>query len=231
MARRAILIGPLAVQDRNLKTIFDRLEVKPKKDLLIGVDAGAQVWRRLGIRSHLAVGDWDSIRPSQSGKILRETPHITLTTAKNRSDFFYALDAAVAARATEIVCLGMSGGRPDHHFGVLSDLANAASVKGTRLKSVRAIGPEAEYRILTSEIPRWRGHLAKGTLVSIFSLGDVARRVNVKGFQYPLKNFDLRPSSHGLSNFVTSPTCEVSLSSGRLLVIIPYWPFEKAYGI
>jgi thiamine pyrophosphokinase len=216
-ARRAILVGPLARDRAWLSGALKRLKVS-RRDLVIGVDHGAECLARAGHAPDFAIGDWDSLR---SEKSLRGILHITLSRDKERSDFFFALEAAVNARVHQVICLGLTGGRPDHHLGVLMDLADLAGAKGKTVRSVAAYAPEGEYHFLDKTRSRWSARLRPGTLVSLFSLGDKVGGLTLKGFKFPLKNDTLRPSSHGLSNVALKSRCEVRLKSGKLVVIVP----------
>jgi thiamine pyrophosphokinase len=223
-SRRAILLGPLAHGDRVLVRALREVAPREGKDLLIGVDRGTEVWLKHRLRPGLAVGDWDSLEDRRK---LRELPHVTLEREKDHSDLAYALRAAATAGVTEILCLGLTGGRPDHHLAMMQELANLAERPGTRLKRVWAWGPEASYEFLTRRIPRWKARLPKGHTVSVLPLGERARGVTIRGMRYALNGARLESGSRGLSNEGTGGAAEVRLSSGRLVVIIP---FETPYG-
>jgi thiamine pyrophosphokinase len=216
-ARRAILVGPLATDRAWLRAAFARLRVT-KRDLLVGVDRGAELLIRYGIEPDLAIGDWDSIR---TPGLISKRVHLTLPRDKDRSDFCYALQAAVKARVSEVLCFGLTGGRPDHHLAVMLDLSGLAGTQGQGVKSVSAYGPEGEYHFLSKHRRKWSARLPRGQLLSVFALGSPVRGLTLRGLEYGLEDAVLKPSSHGLSNVVARPVVEVRLKSGKLLVIIP----------
>jgi len=214
---RAILLGPLAGSDRRQKGLLRALKIQ-KNDLLIGVDGGTRIWKTLGYQPNLAVGDWDSL--TQKKKVLAGLSHITLPQSKERSDLFYAAVAAIELGAQELVCLGVTGGRMDHHLAMLLDLSGFSTGRYGKLKSVQAIGLDANYYFLSEAIPSWKGVTSLKSIISIFAMNGAAGGVTLSGFRYNLKNAVLNPSSHGLSNQTRRRNCEVSLRKGQLLVIM-----------
>lgn len=228
---RAILLGPLAWVARAPDRRFLRRRLRELLEgqgflqrsgpiLRIAVDGGLGAWRALRIEPHLAVGDWDSLSPPDR-KALSRIPHLTLPRAKDRSDLWYACRVAHALGATELVCLGVTGGRPDHHVAMLLDLSRiGAELRG--LRGVSAQGSEADYYFVSSRQADLCLELPKGMLISIFSLAGVARGVRLQGFRFRPKGGRLVPSSHGLSNLVSKTgVCRIRLRQGRLVVIAP----------
>lgn len=215
--RRAILLGPVARAGKELGRAIRALNPGPR-DYLIGVDGGTATWFKLLLTPSVAVGDWDSLRDRS---VLARVRHLDLPHEKNESDLFHALAEAAQAGAVEVICLGVTAGRADHHLASLLELARAAA--SGRFRSVRAIGPEAEYHFLSAQIPSLRlGPLKRGQPVSVFSLGGPARGVVLEGFRYRLDSGGiLSPGSRGLSNEAQSVQCRVEVRTGRLVVIVP----------
>lgn len=220
---RAFLIGASPGQSlEHARATLARLGADAARDIFIGVDGGARVWQALGIKPHMVVGDWDSFVGADARATLSTLHHLTLPVDKDRSDLFFAASVAHNAQATQVICLGVTGGRPDQHLATLMDLASlAAGEHGEGLTQVAAYAPEGEYHFLSPLIPRWRESFPTPRTVSIFALGSLVRGLTLKGFKFPLKESELRPSSQGLSNRSWSTTCEVSLKEGALVVIVP----------
>lgn len=220
---RAFLIGASPGQTvEHTRATLLRLKADPARDLFIGVDGGTRVWLAMGMKPHMAVGDWDSFVGADARAKLAQIHHLTLPVDKDRSDLFFAASVALNAEATQLICLGVTGGRPDHHLAALMDLASLASGEhGEGLTQVSAFAPEGDYHFLSPLIPRWREGFSHPRTVSVFAVGSLVRGLTLKGFKFPLKNTELRPSSHGLSNRTWSPICEVSLREGALVVIVP----------
>ena len=205
-----------AAQERRL---WETLELRDS-DLRIGVDGGSAVWIARGLKPDICVGDWDSLKNPK--KILDQSKHITLPTDKDRSDLFFAVIAAIEAGARQILCLGVTGGRPDHHMAMVSDLSIFSSGKYGALEHVEARGCEGSYIFLSGKIPCWASNLPVGQLVSFFTLSDVAKGVSLSGFEYSVHGVSLTPSSRGLSNRVAHCINRISLKIGRAMVVVPF---------
>lgn len=210
LSRRAILFGP-SIDHSNprawVRATIRKLRVSDG-DICIAVDGGLAY----APNPQIALGDWDSA----DRNLLRKTKalKVTLKKRKDRSDLAYALEAVKILEPDEVILIGFTGGRPDHH------LSNLLEINAARLKYSRAIGPEAEYHFLTAKSPKFQPKCPRGTLVSVFALGKAARDVTMRGFEYRLTNQTLEPSSRGLSNRTTSRP-EIRLKQGTLLVVIP----------
>ncbi|MGK5084256.1 thiamine diphosphokinase [Bdellovibrionota bacterium FG-1] len=223
---RAFLIGasPGADPVHSKKVLVD-LKFNPAQDLLVAVDGGVHATLELGYKPQLAVGDWDSLRES-GGKgverLLKSLHHLTLPRDKDASDLFYALRAVVQAGATELICLGVTGGRPDHHLAALLDLSAFSAGKYGSLAAVSAYGPEADYFFLSKKILSWHSMFKKARLLSVFSLQGVTRGVSLSGVRFALNNAALEAGSQGLSNqtLAGKPT-QVRIKSGAVVVVVP----------
>lgn len=219
--KRAILLGSQVEDKKVWKRLLAQLKIR-SSDFLVGVDAGVWHWKELGYEPDFAVGDWDSLfkhaKQRQARNILRSVPHRTLEVRKDRSDLYCALEQVSRFKVKEVSCLGVTGGRPDHHLATLLDLAFFSDW----FESLSVYSPEATYYFLSS-----RNRVLKGALlpfrqtVSLFALTPKVSGVSLKGFEYPLNHAILRPSSHGLSNSITASTgARIEIARGKLLVIV-----------
>src|SRR5262249_27228335 len=112
---RVLLVG--ANVERGAAAVLRRrLRASGEFDLVIAVDGGVSACRALGVRADFAMGDWDSLPRSKKARALRALPHVTFSRDKDRSDLFFAAQAALAIGAGEVVAVGVTGGRPDHHL-------------------------------------------------------------------------------------------------------------------
>jgi thiamine pyrophosphokinase len=219
---RAFLIGASPDETvEHVRLVLHRLKADPATDLLIGVDGGTATWLKAGYRPHMAVGDWDSYRGAEARRTLKSLHHLTLPVDKERSDLFYAASVASNAEATQLICLGVTGGRPDQHLASVLDLASLAAGEAGEFSRVAAYSPEGEYHFLSPLIPRWKEAFPSPRTVSVFALPGAVRGLTLKGFKYPLKDARLEPSSHGLSNRSWAANCEVCVREGGLLVLVP----------
>ncbi len=217
LSERAILIGP--VLDESFANFKKRVKAfePDEDDLLIAVDGGLDLWKKLGIRPDLAVGDWDSL---QDKKLLKKVDSLTLPVQKDWSDLYFALNAAAQAGSSEIICLGLTGGRADHQLASLMEIGQFAAFPGRKPGPVMAFGPEAGYFWVGPGAPVELA-LAKGSLVSIFAIAGIARDVELSGFEYEGEFDVFAPSSMGLSNQVIRPKQTISVAEGAILVMVP----------
>ena len=218
VTQRVILVGPLA------KAIdFKREQLKPRSsDFWVGVDGGVDALRKSKRPMSLAVGDWDSIsgglRPGLT------IPQIDLPRMKDRSDLYFALKAAVAifkGGPGEILGVGLTGERPDHHFANLQEFAQVSQRARGKL-ALSLVGSDGEYIFLCGGA-LWRRKMKKGKIFSLFTLRGIARGLTVKNAKYPLRGATLYPGqgSLGLSNEATGGVVQVRSQMGTILVIIP----------
>jgi len=223
LKNRAVLIGPVAKVNSLLRAQIKSLQLNSRQsnrvrhDVIIGVDGGMGVCKKLGLKPSLALGDWDSLK---SRSLLKNVNHVTLPKEKDQSDLAFAIEAALAlVEVEELIAFGVTGGRPDHHQASLFELAEASV--GCPL--VRAWDSDADYYFISGPKRVTLPMLPMGRVLSVFSLDGEAKGVSLKGLKYSLSDVDLSPSSRGLSNEVLSSRTapEVSLRKGKLLVVIP----------
>lgn len=212
--RRAVLVGPIAPR---LSSPALKLT---SRDLLIGVDGGAALLLKKGYEPHLCIGDWDSVSSREKKLILEWQRHLSLHHEKDRSDFHYALQAALHLGATRIAATGFAGGRPDHHLAALLDLAELACESGGLSEPPRLIAEDAEYRFVSARTGAFETRLRRGQIVSVFALGGAARGVTLTGFRFEMRGHELSPSSHGLSNEARGGAVRISLEAGCLAVVL-----------
>lgn len=180
-------------------------------DLTIAADKGLEAFARAGLKPDLLLGDMDSVREDVLLGMQADTEIDRLPCIKDDTDGVHALDVAIERGAKHITLLGALGGRMDHA------LANLMLLIRAQRKGVSA-------QILSESvcIERVNGcmtlHGAKGDTVSLLPLGE-AKGVTIRGFFYPLKEYDLDSAYPlGISNVVTEDAASISVQSGDLLL-------------
>jgi thiamine pyrophosphokinase len=177
--------------------------------LLVAVDGGLRTCRAARRRPDLFVGDGDSLR----SKPPTDIPSIVLPEDKDFSDLAGALDA-MRERRVQIVCVaGLAGGRIDHEWANLLEVAaHARSFAGILAPTDRGTV------IVTSH--GYRASTVRGRMFSMFTLGATAT-VTLSGTRWQLNRRRVRPGSHGLSN-VTGTELDLIVHRGvAALVLLP----------
>lgn len=184
---------------------------------VIAADAGAERLDRLGRAPDRLVGDLDSVSEELVVRLAAAGVAVDRHPAdKDASDTELALEAAIAAGATEIILLGAIGGtRLDHELANVLLLADPAL--GDR--DVRIVHGSTTVRVLRGGHRLEIGGMA-GDLVTLLPIGGDAVSVRIDGVRWPLEDATLRLGrSRGLSNEVVAPPASVSLGRGTLLVV------------
>lgn len=110
MKAYALLGGPTNLWPKNIK---ERLT---QADLIIGVDRGALFLEELGIIPDVAIGDFDSLHPTDLERIESNVQDIRYSNpVKDWTDSELMLRVAFEDyHANELIILGATGGRLDH---------------------------------------------------------------------------------------------------------------------
>ncbi|WP_172193857.1 thiamine diphosphokinase [Saccharibacillus qingshengii] len=184
-------------------------------DLLIGADRGALLLIEHGLRPDIAVGDFDSVSGEDVERIRASSGRIDSCDPvdKNYTDTELAFELALNERPSEIVMLGVTGGRMDHTLANVQLL-----IRALRHQVVCTIRDRNNYIRLTGShlVVEERGF----TYVSLIPATMEVSGVTLEGFEYPLQNATLRQGqSLSVSNKLAGPTGTVTIESGLLLVI------------
>ena len=184
-------------------------------DAVICCDAGMCHTRALDIDPDYIVGDFDSV----SSDVLeyyraKNIPIRQFPTRKDETDMELGIFLALELGVTDLVLFGGIGDRFDH------TLANAHYLLSLLKKGVRARlvdeknSVEVIYRHLTVN-----GKV--GDLVSTIPLSMEVKGITLKGFSYPLTDFDLTLDSDyiAVSNVLAEETATIDIKEGYLFVI------------
>jgi thiamine pyrophosphokinase len=220
--RRAVILANGRLPDR------DRLPAGTLDDLalVIAADGGLRTAQALGLRPHLAIGDFDSADPALVAKAEAEGVAIERVAAeKDESDLELAVRAAVARGATSIVIVGALGvARVEHTLAGLALLGLGADGGEPRFEVV-VVDERSTIRLLAGGSGDGRTASIDiegepGDYVSLQPWGGDARGVTTRGLRYPLRDEPLLMGpSRGLSNELLGRHGRVSCRAGQLLVI------------
>lgn len=185
------------------------------KHEFVAVDRGVEHCLEAGITPNLIVGDFDSASAAiLADSRLEGVRRLTYPTRKNASDLEIALHLLAETPPRKVTMVGISGGRTDHMlFNWQLPVLQAWPFEIDLIDStVHAfvVTPERHLQV----------NATQGQLLSVLAFED-CEGVSVSGVEYPLALASLHAGSTlGLSNQVVGNTFNVSLSSGRCLVML-----------
>lgn len=184
-------------------------------DVVICCDSGLRHAKALGIRPDYIVGDFDSVSSEVweyykgQGIPVRQFP-----ARKNETDMELGVLLALELGAKELVLFGGIGDRFDH------TLANAHYLLSLLKKGVQA--RLVDEKNCVEVIDR---HLTVcgnvGDIVSTIPLSMEVKGITLKGFSYPLTDFDLALDDDyiAVSNVLAEERAEIDIRDGYLFVI------------
>jgi thiamine pyrophosphokinase len=186
---------------------------------VIAADSGVDYAHAIGRRVDVAIGDFDSVsaaglaRAEEQGARIERHPE-----AKDKTDLELALDEAMRLDASDVVVLGIGGGRLDH---LLANLLLMASPKYARCRLTALDGPMRVHVVHGGRPPTDLPGEA-GELLTLMPVGGAASGITTEGLRYPLRGEPLHPATtRGVSNVVTVPPASVQLEAGTLLAVFP----------
>jgi thiamine pyrophosphokinase len=130
-------------------------------------------------------------------------------TDKDETDTEIGLRMLRHRGCTDIALAGGGGGRMDHLYAIAMLFERSAPPTRwiTAGEDIRLVEESAEF-------PGWRG-----SIVSVFPVGEEASRMHSEGLKWPLDGLVFRRGYGGVSNLVTADPACVSVGRGRLLVV------------
>ena len=184
----------------------------PKKDdLCIAADGGYRNALTLDVTPDLVLGDFDSLGDC---KIPDNVERLQVPAEKDFTDTQLAVETALGRGATEIVIIGGLDGRLDH------TLSNLAILEDLSKKKIHAHITNGNNRVrylnaTSTLIPR-----SGFRYLSLLTLSEKAKGVDVEGCKYPLKNATLhRDFQYAVSNEITGNCALVSVRKGGVYIV------------
>ena len=179
-------------------------------DYVICADAGYKIAEKIGIKSDLVVGDFDS----SNGDKPKETETIVVPVEKDDTDLQLALKIAQEKNAKKVVIIGGIGGRVDHTFGNVQNMVHY-SEEGMEIIMVDP------FQSITVQRPGTRIYKGnKNTKFSVFAHSPEVTGITYKGAYYPLTNHTITNSFPlGISNEFVSDKIKVTIKTGTLIVV------------
>jgi thiamine pyrophosphokinase len=175
--------------------------------ILVAVDGGLRSCRTARRRPDLFVGDADSARV-----VPRGMTSVVFPRDKDFSDLAGALVEVRRRRAQVVVVAGLLGGRIDHEWANLQEIAAHAS------GFAAVLAPTGKGTVLVTT-RGCRAATVRRRIVSLLPLGGSAV-VTLRGTKWPLVRRRLVPGSHGLSN-ITGSRLSLKVHRGTVALVFP----------
>ena len=211
--QKILIISGGSIEDEFAKACMS--DYQP--DYMIVADSGMEFMRRIEANPNMIIGDFDSVK-QETLEYFKAKPAITFHTLnpiKDDTDTEFAIRQAMELGAREITVLGGTGSRLDHVLGNISLLGIGLS-KGVQIQLVDA---HNRIRMIKQSLSITKADQF-GSYVSLIPYAGEVQGLTLKGFKYPIKNYDLKLyNSLGISNEIVEETAEISFEKGVLLVI------------
>lgn len=182
----------------------------------IGVDKGVAYLFEHGLVPRTAVGDFDSLPPSEWRKYKEKIPDIkTFPPEKDKTDMELAVLEAMGKHPEKLRIFGATGGRMDHFLGnvflICRYLRENTPVEMIDKQNIIEWKPPGRYRLDASPDKPY---------VSFLPLSPEVKGLSLEGFKYPLKNGHISfGSTLCISNELIGDSGTYSFTEGILLVI------------
>lgn len=189
---------------------------KTSFDYIIAVDKGLEMCYYNNILPNIIVGDFDSV----NGKILETFKKKQITVReynpnKDATDTQLAIEHAIEIKSDKITIFGATGDRIDHMLGNLHIMCIPLK-KGIEC----CILDEKNKISLINQYIEIEKNTQYGKYVSFIPLTSKVSKVTLKGFKYPLYEYDFTyGNSIGISNEIAEETAKVEIGEGILIMV------------
>lgn len=183
-------------------------------DMLICADGGLNHAYKMDIIPQVAMGDFDST----SDQVLdyfasKGTQVVRHPSIKNQTDTEIALDYAIEQGASFVDILAGLGSRFDHSLANVHLLRRALDQK----VACSIITENNQVMLMDYQIGL-RGDVGDG--ISLLPLTEFVTGVKTSGLAYPIEDGQFQIGQpYGVSNYMTEPLAQITISEGLLLVI------------
>jgi len=187
-------------------------KVLPEKgDYVIAADNGYTKLLLHGITPDMVVGDFDSL-----GSIPDHPNVIQSPVEKDDTDMMLAVKQGLGLGYKTFIINGGLGGRLDQTLANMHILTYIAenNAHGILIGQTACVTAVKNGKITFSKAT------TPGDTISVFTAGDRAEGVTLKGLKYPLENATLTNANPiGVSNEFTGFSSSISVENGTLIII------------
>jgi thiamine pyrophosphokinase len=197
-------------------------------DIIVAADLGLQMAEHAGIRPDWIVGDMDSL---DSLKRLEKYPAergLRFPKDKDYTDTEHALNLLWEKGCTRVALIGGGGGRLDHLLAIRSlfEREKYPDRWVTRAEEVYCLDSSSDSGGANVSGDELNLDMPKGSMVSIFPLGDGYWEAESSGLRWPLNSLSWNRGSFGISNRTVKETFSIRVIRGRFMIIVPLFSPE-----
>jgi thiamine pyrophosphokinase len=189
--------------------------------LVAAADRGAALALHVGRVPDILVGDFDSLPPELLAECRQGGARIfSLPVHKDLTDGEYILQHLSAQGMRRLLILGGLGGRVDQ---LLANILTAVPQARQGVEILFAHDDALLYVLAADNADEPQELVLRGfagRTVSLISLAEESRAVELAGFEYPLHGALKQNVSLGVSNVVQAEGASIRLTDGCLLVCI-----------
>ena len=202
---RCVIVGGAEIRNYDLIRSY----LKPD-DYIIFCDCGLRHSDSLRVSPSLVIGDFDSSpMPKDTDNV------IILPCVKDDTDTIFAVKESIRRRFSDVLMLGVTGGREDMTLG------NIYALLMLKMNGIPAMiaGDYSEMSIITA------GESVKVADIwrcfSLLNISGLASGITITGAKYPLDDGTITPEyQYGISNeTLPGHDAEISLKEGNLLLV------------
>lgn len=187
---------------------------------IVSADKGFELARRLGVRSDLIIGDFDSATGRPDGRNVEVYP-----CEKDDTDLMLAIKKGFEHGCDEFRIFGATGGRLDHMIGNIQGLAYILSQGGLG----EIISDRESVKLVSAGSYKIKHR--KDFSLSLFAYSDSVEGLSISGVKYSAENATLKNNYPlGVSNVITGESSDpegvksahIQFKKGTLLIIQSY---------
>ena len=182
-------------------------------DLVIAADGGYDHLIHIGLRTDIALGDFDSVT---SPELWEDTicERYTYSPEKDDTDMILAIKLGLSKGYRTFAIYGGLGGRLDHTIANIQALSHIAA------EGAQAILYHEDYELTVIKNSSYTIPKEVNGCVSVFSLSDRSENVTIKGLKYEVEGITLSNTFPlGVSNETTGKKGIISVENGILLIL------------
>lgn len=192
-----------------------RLLLPGSEDLVVAADGGLEYLRKLKIKPHFCLGDFDSLGYRPEGENVAAYP-----PEKDDTDMLLAVKYGLARGCDLFYIYGGLGGRLSH------TLANLQVLRYLCEQGCHGFLADEASIVTLVENGTVQFDASCAGMLSVFAFGGAARGVGIRGLKYTVEDVQLSPDYPlGVSNEFIGAAASVSVKAGALALV---WEHEDA---